>query len=177
MCDRNAIVQGKPDDLGWSHNAGEIVAIKQLPEVGESPTSVQERRSFSWKPSVSSINLARMPTELDHLVKEFVTNLSDAIEAEASRRVESAVRQALGGAMSGGMFARRRGRPPGRASVGRPAAATRSKRPVSPARRLQGQYLGRLRALKGGDRARVKAMAKEKGVAEAGRLADSILRG
>jgi hypothetical protein len=127
---------------------------------------------------LSSINLPRMPTELDHLVREFVTNLSDAIEAEATKRVETAVRQALGGGASGGgIFGRRRGRPPGRARLGRPPSALRAKRPVSPARRLQGQYLGRLRALKGGDRARVKAMAKEKGVAEAVRLADSILRG
>jgi hypothetical protein len=103
-------------------------------------------------------------------VKEFVTNLSDAIEAEASRRVETAVRQALGSGFGGGLFRRGPGRPPGRS-----LAAARAKRPVSPARRLQGQYLGRLRALKGDDRARVRAMAKKKGVAEAVRLANSIL--
>jgi hypothetical protein len=42
---------------------------------------------------------------------------------------------------------------------------------VAHARKLQGQYLGALRSLKGADRARVKRFAAEKGVAEAVKLA------
>ena len=42
---------------------------------------------------------------------------------------------------------------------------------VARARKLQGQYLGALKSLKGADRAKVKAVAKEKGVAEAVKLA------
>jgi hypothetical protein len=39
------------------------------------------------------------------------------------------------------------------------------------ARKLQGQYLGALKSLAGADRAKVKAVAKDKGVAEAVKLA------
>jgi hypothetical protein len=42
---------------------------------------------------------------------------------------------------------------------------------VARARKLQGQYLGALKSLKGADRAKVKAVAKDKGVAEAVKLA------
>jgi hypothetical protein len=49
-------------------------------------------------------------------------------------------------------------------------------RAVSEGRRLQGRYLGTLRALKGRARDRVKATAKEKGVAEALKLAQSLKR-
>jgi hypothetical protein len=42
------------------------------------------------------------------------------------------------------------------------------------ARKLQGQYLGILRGLKPGVRARVKKVAHEKGVAEAIRFAGSL---
>jgi len=44
------------------------------------------------------------------------------------------------------------------------------------ARKLQGQYLGALKSLTGGDRAKVKQMAKEKGVAEAVKLAKTMKR-
>jgi hypothetical protein len=42
------------------------------------------------------------------------------------------------------------------------------------ARKLQGQYLGALKSLTGADRAKVKQMAKEKGVAEAVKLAKTM---
>ena len=45
---------------------------------------------------------------------------------------------------------------------------------VARARKLQGQYLGALKSLKGADRARVKRTAAEKGVAEAVKLAQSL---
>jgi hypothetical protein len=47
---------------------------------------------------------------------------------------------------------------------------------VARARKLQGQYLGALKSLKGADRARVKRTAAEKSVAEAVKLAQSLKR-
>jgi hypothetical protein len=59
--------------------------------------------------------------------------------------------------------------------AGMKPAATKKTRPATPkairARKLQGQYMGALRSLKGEDKAKVKAVAKEKGVAEAVKLA------
>ena len=45
---------------------------------------------------------------------------------------------------------------------------------VARSRKLQGQYLGALKSLKGANRAKVKRTAKEKGVAEAVKLALSL---
>ncbi|MGA7741314.1 MAG: hypothetical protein WBP56_01175 [Polyangia bacterium] len=45
---------------------------------------------------------------------------------------------------------------------------------VKKARKLQGQYLGSLKSLAGADRAKVKQMAKDKGVGEAVKLAQSL---
>ena len=59
-------------------------------------------------------------------------------------------------------------------SAGKPAAAKKAAKAtpkVARARKLQGQYMGALKSLKGADRAKVKAVAKEKGVAEAVKLA------
>jgi hypothetical protein len=59
----------------------------------------------------------------------------------------------------------------------KPVAANTAKRTtpkVLRARKLQGQYLGALKSLTGVDRARVKQTAKEKGVAEAVKLAMSL---
>jgi hypothetical protein len=111
-----------------------------------------------------------MATSVELLVNEFVARLSDAIESSVGERFRRVVSGALGdGAVSVRRASRRgRGRPPGR-------SARRRSGPVSPARRLQGQYLGRLRALKGANRARVKAIAKEKGVAAAVKEANKIL--
>jgi hypothetical protein len=59
----------------------------------------------------------------------------------------------------------------------KPAAAKRVKRvtpKVKRARKLQGQYLGFLKSLKGADRAKVKLLAKDQSVAEAVKLARSL---
>jgi hypothetical protein len=65
------------------------------------------------------------------------------------------------------------------ATAAKPAPAKESK-PASPkvarARKLQGKYLGAMRALTGDDRARVKLVAQEKGVAEAVKLAMTLKR-
>ena len=60
------------------------------------------------------------------------------------------------------------------ATTAKPPVAKKAKKAtpkVARARKLQGQYLGALKSLKGADRAKVKAVAKEKGVAEAVKLA------
>jgi hypothetical protein len=67
--------------------------------------------------------------------------------------------------------AERKGTP---ATSAKPPVAKKTKKAtpkVAQARKLQGQYLGALKSLKGADRAKVKAVAKEKGVAEAVKLA------
>jgi hypothetical protein len=48
---------------------------------------------------------------------------------------------------------------------------------VKRARKLQGQYLGALKSLTGADRAKVKAVAKDKGVPTAVKLALSMKKG
>jgi hypothetical protein len=63
------------------------------------------------------------------------------------------------------------------ATVARPATPKKAKKAtpkVARARKLQGQYLGALKSLKGADRARVKKTAAEKSVAEAVKLAQSL---
>ena len=55
-----------------------------------------------------------------------------------------------------------------------PKKAKKATPKVARARKLQGQYLGALKSLKGADRARVKKTAAEKGVAEAVKLAQSL---
>jgi hypothetical protein len=68
----------------------------------------------------------------------------------------------------------------GNATVATAAKAAPAKKsaPASPkvarARKLQGKYLGAMRALTGDDRARVKLVAQEKGVAEAVKLAMTL---
>jgi hypothetical protein len=62
--------------------------------------------------------------------------------------------------------------------VAAPAKRVRKMTPkLAKARKLQGQYLGALKGLKGADKARVKQTAKEKGVAEAVKLAASLRNG
>jgi hypothetical protein len=57
-----------------------------------------------------------------------------------------------------------------------PKKAKKAAPKVARARKLQGQYLGALKSLKGADRARVKGTAAEKSVAEAVNLAQSLKR-
>ena len=62
----------------------------------------------------------------------------------------------------------------------KPAVAKKVKKvtpKVARARKLQGQYLGALKSLKGADRAKVKAVAKDKGVADAVKLALGMKNG
>jgi hypothetical protein len=70
--------------------------------------------------------------------------------------------------------AERSGKP---ATAAKPAAA-KKKAKMTPkaarARKLQGQYMGALRSLKGADRANLQAVAKDKGVAEAVKMAKGM---
>ena len=66
------------------------------------------------------------------------------------------------------------------AGAAKPAAGKKKAKKASPkvarARKLQGQYLGALRALSAADKAKVKAVAKEKGVAAAVKMARGMKR-
>jgi hypothetical protein len=106
-----------------------------------------------------------MPTTsaLENVIDDFVSRLTAAITEEANQRARSLVLGALGdgSAQASGTAKARR----------RPAASSPK---VVQARRIQGQYLGALRRLKGADRVRVKKVAKEKSVAEAVKLAAKL---
>jgi hypothetical protein len=103
-------------------------------------------------------------------VVDFVRRLAVAIDAEVDIRAREAVIRALRGSngrSSLGAAANRRRRP-------RSAAASNKDGVVPKWRRVQGQYLGRLRKLTGKNRVRVKAVARTKGVEAAIKLADRL---
>jgi len=118
-------------------------------------------------------------TNITALIQDFAAKVTAATEAAAVARVQAAVAAAFGAPVKRGP-----GRPPrsaGAAVAAAPVAkvAGKRKRPrataaLARARRLQGQYLGALRALGAGDRAKVKAVAKSRSVAEAVKLALSL---
>ena len=114
-----------------------------------------------------------MPTEISAIVENFVQQLVAAIEQDSVRRVQDAI---------AGAFAAPTKRGPGRPALKAPTIGsvlpTRVRPAASPklaqARQLQGQYLGALRALNETSKAKVRKLAKEKGVAEAIKLAQSL---
>lgn len=118
-----------------------------------------------------------MSVEITTLVQDFTSQIVALIQAEATERARAAI---LGAFSGGGAVKRGPGRPPGSGRRGRPpGSALRAlgrPRAVSDGRRLHGQYIGRLRSLKGRDRARVQAVRNKKGPAEAIKLADKLLR-
>ena len=67
---------------------------------------------------------------------------------------------------------------PASAAKASPAKQAKTSKPATPkaarARKLQGQYMGALKSLTGADREKVKQTAKDKGVAEAVKLALSL---
>jgi hypothetical protein len=110
------------------------------------------------------------------IVETFVGQITAAVEASAAQRIQDAL---------AGTFRepqkRKPGRPPKQVAAPVPTTKAAAKRKavrvtpkVAQARKLQGQYLGALRALSALDKAKVKAVAKEKGVAEAVKLALSL---
>lgn len=115
-----------------------------------------------------------VPPEVKPLLRDFVGRLLAAIEADAARRLQSAVAFAFGTPAAAAAGLRRSGKA---ASVARPVRRRpRVSRELAKARKLQGQYLGALRGLKPADHARVKALAHEKGLDAAIKLAHSIKR-
>ena len=112
---------------------------------------------------------------VESLVRDFVGNLTAAIEADVARRLQGVVASVLGTTAASAAAPRR-----SVAQSSPVASPVRRPKRVSPelaqARKLQGQYLGALRGLKPVDHARVKALAHEKGLPAAIKLAHSIKR-
>jgi len=112
---------------------------------------------------------------VESLVRDFISRLAVAIEADVARRLQGVVASVFGTSAASVAAPRR--------SVGRPAHVARPvrrrvkvTRELAQARKLQGQYLGALRGLKPADHARVKTVAHEKGLPAAIKLAHSIKR-
>ena len=103
------------------------------------------------------------------LVEDFVKQIIAATEASAAERVQEALATAFGAPQKRG---------PGRPKQAGLSAVKAAPKAVNPklarARKLQGQYLGALKGLGETDRAKVKAMAKNKGVAAAVKLAAGL---
>jgi hypothetical protein len=116
--------------------------------------------------------MPNIPTEIEKLIREFTTRIEAVARAQSAERLFSVVTSALGTSGKGAPHA------PAKAQEPKPAVPGKRKLNLSAkgmaARKLQGQYLGILRGLKPGIRARVKKVAHESGVAEAIRFAGSL---
>jgi hypothetical protein len=125
---------------------------------------------------------ATMPTtNITALVEEFAKGIVAAAKAAITARIEAALATAFGAPKQ-----RKPGRAPRQAVAGvapvagKKAAGKKAKKvtpKVARARKLQGQYLGALRSLSAADRDKVRAVAKEKGVAEAVKMAAGMKKG
>jgi hypothetical protein len=114
------------------------------------------------------------------IIDTFVNQITAAVESAVTQRLQAAIAGAFGAPQKRGP-----GRPAKRvvapvAPVAAPKAAARKVRRVTPkvirARKIQGQYMGALRALSAADKAKVRAVAKEKGVAAAVKMAKGLRR-
>ena len=116
--------------------------------------------------------MSSISSEIESIVREFTARVVAAAKAQANERVLSAVSSALSGHATAA--------PASSAKADKAAVAVPGKRKLKlsakglAARKLQGQYLGLLRGLGPGPRARVKKVAREKGVAEALKFAASL---
>ena len=119
--------------------------------------------------------MSNISPEVEALVRNFAGSLTAAIEADVARRLQGVVASALGTPAASAAGPRR-----SVAQASPVARPVRRAKRVSPelaqARKLQGLYLGALRGLKPADHARVKALAHEKGLPAAIKLAHSIKR-
>jgi len=96
--------------------------------------------------------------------------IAAAVEASMAERIQATIAGALGSPVKRGP-----GRSPKPAALPAKLTAAKNATPkVARARKLQGQYLGALKSLTGANRAKVKAVAKEKGVAAAVKMALSL---
>lgn len=113
--------------------------------------------------------MPNISSETERLVRDFVAQIVAAVEAQSADRALAAVGAAFGGAL----LARSK-----RNSASPVVQAAVRKVHLTPAglavRKLQGKYLGLLRGLTLEKRARVKRVAREKGVAEAIKFAGSL---
>ena len=94
-------------------------------------------------------------TDIQTLISRFVSELETLVR-------ETSLARALGSL--------------GAAGIRTDSRADRINRVASPARRLQGRYLGLLRTLRGQARQRVRAVAKRDGVAAAIKLVERLPR-
>jgi hypothetical protein len=117
--------------------------------------------------------MSNISPEVEALVREFAGRLIAAIEADVGRRLHGVLASALGTPASAAAPRLSVGKSPAARPVRRPIRVSRE---LAQARKLQGQYLGALRGLKPTDHARVKALAHEKGLPAAIKLAHSIKR-
>jgi hypothetical protein len=114
-------------------------------------------------------------TELEAIIRDFTSRLVTAAHVQVGERVLSVVAAAL---TEGGTAPARR--LPGRKSSGAPVTAAAGPRKLKlsakglAARKVQGRYLGLLRGLQPGARARVQKVARDKGAAEAIKFAASL---
>ncbi len=116
-----------------------------------------------------------MPSpEMEALVQDFVVRFVALVEADVARRIQSVVASAMANTEAmptvGSALA----------TIKQPPVANTARRPVKAtpklarARKLQGRYLGTMRRLKPTERARVKKVTHEKGVAAGLKLALSL---
>jgi hypothetical protein len=104
---------------------------------------------------------------INAMVETFARQIAAAVEASMAERIQATIAGAFGSPVKRGP-----GRPPKLAAARAKLTAAKKASPkVTRARKLQGQYLGALKSLTGANRAKVKAVAKEKGVAAAVKLA------
>jgi hypothetical protein len=117
--------------------------------------------------------MSSISTEIESIVREFTARVVAAAKVQASERVLSAVSAALTGQAAAAPAPS--AKPQKAAAV---VAPVKRKLKLSAkglaARKLQGQYLGLLRGLGPGPRARVKKVAREQGVAEALKFAATL---
>jgi hypothetical protein len=115
--------------------------------------------------------MSSISIEIESIVREFTARVLAAAQAQANERAISAVSAALEG---------RAEAPSTQVAKTETISSAPGKRKLRlsakglAARKLQGQYLGLLRGLGLGPRARVKKIAREHGVAEALKFAASL---
>jgi hypothetical protein len=111
------------------------------------------------------------PPDVEALIRDFAARIAAAAEAQADERV----RAALAAAFPELAQAAPAGPPkPAKATVVRGRRKLKLSAKTLAVRKLQGRYLGALRGLPPTARARVKKVAREKGVAAAVEFAGSL---
>ena len=113
-----------------------------------------------------------------NLIEEAVRRIAAVTEAAAATTARAALAAAFdipaGRGPGGPKKARALAKAPARAKPGNGRRAPRATAKLARARKQQGQYLGALRSLGQTDRAKVKALAKAKGVPAALKLVASL---